>query len=183
MDFFWVLQPFRSSKISSDTDTNMFFSNYFIKNAQTTNSLTFLTHNISAIGGVKRAASWATYFSAPSFNSGGRQSAATCQTHWSNFWTVGQCEIGRHKLVIFVSDLISCGACTDNYFQKVPFVYQRLLAEIRHEIIAMYVDRQFKLNLVIKTNLRYVFIDVIWQYFLFFQRIKTRTDHQEQVVV
>ena len=28
-------------------------SNHFIKNTQTTNALTFLTHNISAIGGVK----------------------------------------------------------------------------------------------------------------------------------
>ena len=96
------------------------YSNYFIKNAQTINSLAFMTHNDSVIGGVKRAASWATYFSASSFNSGGRQSAATCQTHWSNFWNVGRYEIGRHKLVIFVSDLISCGSCTG--FRKFLFI-------------------------------------------------------------
>ena len=31
----------------------IFYSNYFIKNPQTTIALTFLTHIISAIGGVK----------------------------------------------------------------------------------------------------------------------------------
>ena len=33
---------------------SIYFLNYFIKNPQTTNALPFLTHNISAIGGVHR---------------------------------------------------------------------------------------------------------------------------------